>query len=110
MAQNSTLRPEAPPFTASDSQPGFLSSAAVSAAAAATQQSQVTGSDFEPCVGDTAASKIKVHFSENPGLLKFSNCKPVVIRIQLYMLHLPPGSAFLIIPFRGEQTLWVVSL
>lgn len=41
VAQNSTLRPEAPPFTASDSQPGFLSTAAVSAAAAASQQSQV---------------------------------------------------------------------
>ncbi|XP_070197652.1 transmembrane protein 131-like isoform X2 [Littorina saxatilis] len=35
VAQNSTLRPDAPPFTAADSQAGYLSNAAVSAAAAA---------------------------------------------------------------------------
>ncbi|XP_076446798.1 transmembrane protein 131-like isoform X2 [Babylonia areolata] len=49
MAHNSTLRPEAPPFTASDAQPGFVSTAAVSAAAAAAQPAQVSSSNtFSP--------------------------------------------------------------
>ncbi|KAK7503847.1 hypothetical protein BaRGS_00004970, partial [Batillaria attramentaria] len=52
MAQNSTLRPEAPPFTASDSQSGFVSPAAASAAIQAQASGANTFSPFSTPMAD----------------------------------------------------------